>query len=319
MNFLRPRYILCLLLSLMVSGVSITSEAQTLQQRIESFRKQRVAQEARRVAAERNLAKRVNRVSIEEAMRLRLPAVTIDGIALRDAFDWLQEMTGAKIVINWRTLESLGVNPQQQVSINGHGLTANQVLKLLLIEFGPDVDMVVDTTPWYVRVMTKDEANAKSVVRVYGIGDLLQRIPNFEEAPEFDLTQITQATQGGGPSGGIFGESNEDEENQPTKAERADQIASLIRDTVEPDIWRENGGTYGAISVWRDMLVVRAPMYVHKQIGLSSSPISVGRSYGPRTPEDWTRFASHPRRRFCPDCRSQQSACARLRSQLHRS
>lgn len=284
MFMLRPQFILTSTLCLLIGGAVFTADAQTFQQRMEHFRKQRRAQEARNLAKERALAQKINRVSVERAMRTRLPAVSIEGIAMRDAFDWLQEMSGVKIVINWRTLEALGVNPQQAVSISGSGLTTEQVLKLLLLEIGPDIDMVVEETPWYVRVMTKEEANSKAVVRVYGIGDLLQRIPNFEEAPKFDLAQITQATQGGsGPSGGLFTDSDQDEEEEFSKQERADQIADLIRQTVEPELWQKNGGLHGSIAVWRDMLVVRAPMYVQRQIGLSSPLVSSRPTYGPAT------------------------------------
>lgn len=281
----KPQFILASALCLLVGGAVFHSNAQTFQQRMEHFRKQRLAQEARELAKERALAQQVNRVSVEQAMRTRLPAVSIEGIAMRDAFDWLQEMSGVKIIINWRSLEALGVNPQQPVSISGAGLTTEQVLKLLLLEIGPDIDMIIEETPWYVRVMTREEANSKAVVRVYGIGDLLQRIPNFEEAPKFDLAQITQATQGGGgQSGSLFTDSDqEEEEDKISKQERADQIADLIRQTVEPELWQKNGGLHGSIAVWRDMLVVRAPMYVQRQIGLSSPLTSSRPTYGPVT------------------------------------
>ena len=44
------------------------------------------------------------------------------------------------------------------------------------------------------------------------------------------------------------------------------ELIDLIRDTIYPDIWRENGGT-ASIRMFRDNLVVTAPRAVHEAIG----------------------------------------------------
>ncbi len=51
-----------------------------------------------------------------------------------------------------------------------------------------------------------------------------------------------------------------------TRAERAEELLSLIRETIYPDVWRDNGGT-ASIRMWRDNLVVTAPRNVHEAIG----------------------------------------------------
>ena len=51
-----------------------------------------------------------------------------------------------------------------------------------------------------------------------------------------------------------------------TRAERAEELLTLIRDTIYPDLWRENGGT-ASIRMFRENLVVTAPRMVHEAIG----------------------------------------------------
>ena len=46
----------------------------------------------------------------------------------------------------------------------------------------------------------------------------------------------------------------------------ADQLVTLIRETIRPTIWKENGGT-AAIRYYNGNLIVTAPRSVHEAIG----------------------------------------------------
>jgi hypothetical protein len=100
------------------------------------------------------------------------------------------------------------------------------------------------------------------------------KAPNFDNAPKMDLTSITSG--GGSSSGGGGGQSDlfeqvDEEGTNLTKAEQGARLAQIIRDTIEPDIWRANGGQYATITYWNEMLIIRAPAYVHRQIGGSTA------------------------------------------------
>jgi hypothetical protein len=71
---------------------------------------------------------------------------------------------------------------------------------------------------------------------------------------------------GGGGGGGGNGDRGESDENKKTRDERAQELLDLIRETIYPDIWRENGGP-ASIRMYRDNLVVTAPAKVHEAIG----------------------------------------------------
>ena len=64
--------------------------------------------------------------------------------------------------------------------------------------------------------------------------------------------------------------------------ERGEELAKLIRTTIEPDIWSEGGGPAECSVTYHDgMLIVRAPQYVQNQIG---TPVTVRESAAPSKP-----------------------------------
>ncbi len=70
---------------------------------------------------------------------------------------------------------------------------------------------------------------------------------------------------GGAPfSGG--GDSEGDDEEEGTREERVDALLELIRNTIEPDSWRESGGTDAAIAELGGQLVVTQTASAHSDI-----------------------------------------------------
>jgi hypothetical protein len=71
---------------------------------------------------------------------------------------------------------------------------------------------------------------------------------------------------GGGGFGGGSGGGGLTQEKIRTKQERADDLVTLIRETIRPEIWKENGGT-AAVRYYNGNLIVTAPRSVHEAIG----------------------------------------------------
>lgn len=141
-----------------------------------------------------------------------------------------------------------------------------------------------------VEVGPKSRLNRNKRLEMYDIQDLLFRVNDYAEVPELDLdSAIQQGGQGGGGGGGgsIFEDSEEERENQPTQEEQAQQLIDLIIEFVEPEQWRDNGGDGGTITFYRGgILLVRAPDYMHRQLGgYSFWPTSLGRTATARVAE----------------------------------
>ena len=102
-------------------------------------------------------------------------------------------------------------------------------------------------------------------------------MPSFDDAPTFDLGESLRSSGNGGGSGGaggagggsLFEDQNQDRP-ATTKQERGEALAKLIRESIEPTIWAEAGGE-SSIRYFNGRLVVNAPKYVHRQIGIPVS------------------------------------------------
>lgn len=223
------------------------------------------------------------RATPRQLMRKTLTNVDYDQMPGKLALEVWSDQTGVPLVVNWAALRNAGVDPDSPVTLQLRGVPADQVLKLIVGQLHPDPideeeELILDIEQWYVRVMTKRDALRRSTTRMYFIGDLLMTIPNFENAPKFDLNDALSNTNSGGSNGNggggnnssPFGDNDDDREKEVvlSKQEKAERIADVIRDGIEPSIWRANGGEYASIRYLRGMLIVKAPEFVHDQIGV---------------------------------------------------
>ncbi|MHC4997261.1 MAG: hypothetical protein ACYTGQ_19680 [Planctomycetota bacterium] len=242
-----------------VVGWVCVAEGQSLSERINNARQSMSNRAAADPAAQ---ALQLNR----RKMAQQLPTVTLEDIAARDAVTWLENVADLKVLVNWdRMLQEEGISGDTNVAVVGRNLTAEAALDMILKQVTIDSPLMWEVTPWYVRVITKAQADANPVLRVYPIGDLLINVPNFTNAPDFDLQSISQSGAGGGGGGGgggqsLFDDEDEDEDEEETRANRAEEIANLIRESVQPDIWRANGGLHSAITVYQERSGLR-PVY----------------------------------------------------------
>ncbi|MFP4224207.1 MAG: hypothetical protein ACLFVN_09050 [Phycisphaeraceae bacterium] len=190
--------------------------------------------------------------------------VRYDQLSLHQALeDWAQR-AGVPLMVKWSEFELAGLTPDQTVTLDLERIPAGQVLALMFRQAAPQADLIIEPTPWYIQVLTREQANRRPVVRVYDVADLIMAIPAFEDAPEMSLSS------GGGDGGsalGDFGRDDERGEARLTRQERGERLAQLIRDTIEPDLWIAQGGQHASIRYFRGRLVVRAPRYVQQQIG----------------------------------------------------
>ncbi|MGB7157805.1 MAG: hypothetical protein WBD40_07050 [Tepidisphaeraceae bacterium] len=207
-------------------------------------------------------------VEARQALTSRLPETKLENVRLEDAINYLQDVSGANIHVNWRALETVNITRETPISVKVRGLPLRHLLRFVLAEADGQnlVTFYVDGT--VIEVTTRDMADNRLITKVYPVEDLLLTIPDFDDAPQFQLQQNTQAGRGSGSSGqSLFGgQAGGQEEAGATRAQRGQELVELIMDTVQPDVWRENGGT-ASIRFFRGRIIVTAPRSVHEQIG----------------------------------------------------
>jgi hypothetical protein len=220
--------------------------------------------------------------AVGAALRQRLDQVAIEQMPARDALKQITDRIGVDLMVNWDRLryDAPGVDPDYPVTVRLRNVTAQQALVLILNQVAPDRSIMLHVSPWFVQVTSRSQANTQSVVRVYEVADMMHHVPDFTDAPAMDLSQISSDTEGGGAD--LFGDADRDSRNRSALSEqqRAERLIRTITSTIEPDIWYVNGGDAGRISYFRGNLVIRAPQYVHDQIGLPSAPASPGQIVG---------------------------------------
>ncbi len=260
-----PAVVLSALLTLTLGGVP-DAAAQSLQDRVEYLRAKR-AREAR--AAEE--AALPTGPSIDRLLAKRMD-FQLTEVGFQEALEVWSERTGVRMLVNWAAMDNDGVDPDVPITVDLRDLPAARVLLVLLDVGSTEFRFIAEVEPWGMQVRTREQANRDVHVRIYDVRDLVMEIPNFTDAPSFELSEALQGNSGGqgGSSTSIFGENEDNDEDEPTAQERGDELAETIRQTVEPDIWRNNGGEFSSINFTNGRLIVRAPIYVHSQIGGSA-------------------------------------------------
>jgi hypothetical protein len=236
-----------------------------------------------------------------QALERRLPEVHFNNVALVDAIEFLRDTSGANIHVNWRALDEVGVDRDDTVNLRLRGVTLRKTLELILAEAGTGL-LTFHLDDGVIQITTREMADRHLFTRVYNVEDLLVEVPNFVPPAGmmgggamggggFGTGGGTRggggrtgggfgggggggfgggATGGGafGGGGGIGGTTGAGgmAMDARTKAERGQELVEMIIDTVNPEIWVENGGP-ASIRYWNGNLIVTAPRSVHEAIG----------------------------------------------------
>ncbi len=188
--------------------------------------------------------------------------IKFDGIGLAESIDFLRDLTGANIHVQWKALEEVGVTRDAPVNVHFRSLTLGKALTLILSSASGKNELAFVSDGNVIEITTRALADKKLYTRVYPVDDLLLQIPDFDDAP---ATGLANASSSGRANAPPSKRSNPNEKSL-TRAERAEDLVTLIRETIRPDIWRENGGP-ASIRCFRGNLVITAPQSVHEAIG----------------------------------------------------
>jgi hypothetical protein len=200
------------------------------------------------------------------ALNTNLPQLNFAGVAFGDAVDFLRDVSGANIHVDWRALESAGVGKDTVVNLRLRSVNMRKVLTLLLNEAGGGSLLTFYSSEGVIEITTREVADRQMFTRVYPIQDLIMDVPDFV-GPDLNITQSNTGGGRGSSGGNNILQGNSNDKDQPiTKAERAQQLVDVITSTIQPDIWATNGGT-AAIRFFNGNLIVTAPRSVHEALG----------------------------------------------------
>jgi uncharacterized membrane protein YgcG len=219
----------------------------------------------------------VGQVNARAALERDTPQIKLDSVSFKDALDFVEDFSGANLHVNWNALQGAGVTKDAVIDLHVRGVPLRKVLNLILSEAAAG-----NTTLTYyiddnvIEITTLEVADKVLITRVYPVEDLLMDVPDFTDAPKFDLTQQNNSSGttiggsggngGNSSSGSLFGGGGSDEETKgPSRTERAQQLVDLITSVVRPDIWQANGGP-ASIRHFNGSLIVTAPRSVQESL-----------------------------------------------------
>ena len=196
--------------------------------------------------------------------------------SLRDVFDQIQEVTRCRLKPLWMSSSQAdGLDPDMQITIPASRRPALDIIESVI----EAISVYGEPATWQLRhsafeISTKARLGARNqqILVTYPMLDLLVEIPDYNDAPTLNLGGGTGGGGGlgggggGGGGGGAGGAGPGDLGGTPME-ERLNELIELIITMVEPDAWIRNGGTIAELRPWRNTLVIRAPRWIHRQIG----------------------------------------------------
>lgn len=196
---------------------------------------------------------------------------------VQDLFSFLSDVTGAEIepiYLNY-DLSAEGIDPETPITIKANDVAALVILERILLRAQRTEGTTEEYTWQFTDYATiecgpKVRLNENKRIELYDVADLLYIVPDFDNAPEFDLQSAVQqaGSSGGGGGGGQspFSGGGQDPQDIRSFAERAQALQDLITASVEPDQWSDLGGDGGTITLYNQSFIITAPDYIHRQI-----------------------------------------------------
>lgn len=218
-----------------------------------------------------------------QAALRKIVTLSNDNLSLDQVISFIRDTTGANIAVNWNALELVGIDQDSLITISLSRVPAEQLLRLVLEQVSADAfddDKAGFTvSEGIVKISTLRDLKSETETRVYDIRDLLVQVPNFTNAPGFDLNEALSNTSSGGSNsgsggggggsgggeGGLFGDDeDEEQEDLPTRQELVDQIVELINTTVgDPDEWLDEESTLTELN---GNMIIKTTGDNHRQI-----------------------------------------------------
>src|SRR5438067_1902102 len=92
-----------------------------------------------------------------------LPESKFTGVGLGDAIDFIRDVSGANIVVNWKALADANVTPDTPVNLRLHNVTVRKVLTALLNQAGGGDTLTFEVDEGVVEITTRALADQKMI------------------------------------------------------------------------------------------------------------------------------------------------------------
>ena len=197
--------------------------------------------------------------ALQAQLNRHLPEVRFNANALTDVIDFLRDVSGANIYVDWKALEAANIAKDAPVTARLRDVKFSKALEVIFKNVEGDDDehrLGYTVDEGVITISTRKDLNKNTITRRYDINDLLFVAPDYGGAPQLNLQSAGQGqSAGGGGGGGGGGQSlfsgQGQQQNQDQSADRGnriDEIKQYIQQNVDPNSWKDNGGEVGSVS-----------------------------------------------------------------------
>lgn len=207
-----------------------------------------LAQENDKLAEERRDREKKDRAAgkkneqVRAALNRILPEVRFENIPLGDAIDFLRDVTGVNIEVDWRALSRAKANKDTVISARVRGVTFEKALMLILDSTKSESPLGYVIQDGVILITSQEELEKNVAVQVYDIRDLIVAPPDFR----FD---------GGGVKA--------DPQDKDQVEKLAQKIITLLKETIAPHTWKS--GVAG-IRYLSGQLIISATPQRHEEV-----------------------------------------------------
>lgn len=200
------------------------------------------------------------------AVRMIIKNAEFKDMPFEEFIEWLERTTKANIIVRWKLLEKAGIDRNQPISLKLKNVPLRRIIELVLDQLkrdDPSVRLAAKADGNTLILSTARDLYRELVTRTYDVQDLLLTLPQFSGGrlgpPMRGPVRIVNSN----PSTG--------KEADATPDETTRRLIEMIKTSIQPESWKENGGE-GTIRYFKGRLIVRNNQLVHEQLGGGSAP-----------------------------------------------
>ncbi|MBS0196703.1 MAG: hypothetical protein JSR77_08090 [Planctomycetes bacterium] len=191
---------------------------------------------------------------------------------LESIVGFIAAVTNLNVDADWEKLQEAGIDRDATVSLRLTKVPVKTILDRVLEKVSKDSSngAAYAINGGVVTISTREAINRTKSIQIYDIKDLLIEVPNYDNAPQFDLQSVLQsAGQGGGGNQSPFretGNQNDKGSGRRTIEERTNELINILTTNVDPQGWQENGGDVGFIQQLQGSMIITNTPANHRAI-----------------------------------------------------
>jgi type II secretory pathway component GspD/PulD (secretin) len=204
----------------------------------------------------------------------RIPADFRDN-SFGDVVNFVRTVSNLDVDIDWQSLDSIGITQDATITLQLKNVTLRSVLDRVIdqVSAGGSSRAGWEISDGVLRIASDEQLRKNVVTLVYDIRDLLLEVPDYNDAPEFDLQSVLQNAGSGGGGGGQSpfrdsGGGNRQNQNQNRRSleDRTDDLLQIVQENIDPEGWIDGGGTTGRVNSLNGNLIITNTPKNHQAI-----------------------------------------------------